>query len=159
MPKNNILQLDFAHKGTILNWAGTYFRSIYKSVQVGTLVLWHLLKQGYQFPTALLCRSAICSCQWISCVYICSHKSQLTALIWIAAALQFWSFVVLPWDVRFYTNSCTVFLVRQGGYQSWSQIKNQPQCWLLSVLLVLQAKRLYIFDVIKWQSQEWQACS
>ena len=50
-----------------------------------------------------------------------------------------------------------MFLVGQGGCQSSSQIQNQPQCWLLSVLSVLT--RLNTFDVIKLGVHDMQQTS
>ena len=110
MPENNSSTRIIVQKGK-LNWAGTCFWNIYKRMQVGTLVLWHLLKWSYQFSTAVCVDPGSCSGQWISLFgYSCSHKSQLPPLF----ELQFWSFVVLPGDVRFYTNSYRLFFGETG---------------------------------------------
>ena len=145
MPENNSSTRIIVQKGK-LNWAGTCFWNIYKRMQVGTLVLWHLLKWSYQFSTAVCVDPGSCSGQWISLFgYSCSHKSQLPPLF----ELQFWSFVVLPGDVRFYTNSCTAFWWdRENASLDTRSKTSLMQCWLFSVLLVLQAKSLYIWCAI-----------
>ena len=45
---------------------------------------------------------------------------QFLRLCVVIIALNLLPLLVLPGDVRFYTNSCIVFLVGQGECQSWS---------------------------------------